>query len=142
MLGERQMIVRNSLSSKYLSFRIFPPVLAMIIFNTYILPLLGSGPLFPSIITYQIDLCENYWWRNVLFIQNFFGFENICLTHSHYVATDSQLFVVAPLFVYLIYKWPKQGIAIVTGIAALSSFGRYLVTMKNDLSDFLYVGVR
>ena len=67
-------------ASRYL--RIMPPLAALIAFCTYILPLLGKGPQWNLVVTHHAGICKQYWWRNLLFIHNWFGFSNMCLTHT------------------------------------------------------------
>lgn len=49
----------------------------MILLCTFILPELGSGPMWNLTVTHHANMCKNYWWRNFLFIHNYFGFENM-----------------------------------------------------------------
>ncbi|RZC32900.1 nose resistant to fluoxetine protein 6-like, partial [Asbolus verrucosus] len=58
-------------------FRVLPNVIALILFCTYIMPSLGSGPLWPTIVDHHSVLCKKYMWRNMFFIHNYFGFENM-----------------------------------------------------------------
>lgn len=58
-------------------FRIAPPLGALILFCTYVLPLMGSGPQWNLVITHHSGICKMYWWRNLMFIHNYFGFENM-----------------------------------------------------------------
>lgn len=118
---------------------------------------------FPSIVvTHHSGICKKHWWRNLLFIHNYFGFENMCLTHTHvririryslkktllkydvlqHVGIDSQLFLVAPFFIYLIWKWPKKGLITVVGLALLSTAARFYVTFTRHLSNYVYFGTR
>jgi hypothetical protein len=62
-----------------------PPIAVIILFSTYIFPLLGSGPQWNTVVTPIEKLCRKNWWKTLLLIQNFYGFENICITHTHYV---------------------------------------------------------
>lgn len=39
--------------------------------------LLGSGPLWNTVVKQNAKLCEENWWRNVLFIQNLYPFEEM-----------------------------------------------------------------
>jgi peptidoglycan/LPS O-acetylase OafA/YrhL len=39
--------------------------------------------------------CKNYWYRNLLFIQNFYPIDKMCLSWSWYVAADFQLFSIS-----------------------------------------------
>lgn len=57
--------------------RIAPPLGALILFCTYVLPLMGSGPQWNLVITHHSGICKMYWWRNLMFIHNYFGFENM-----------------------------------------------------------------
>lgn len=57
--------------------RIVPTLGALILFCTFVLPLLGSGPQWNLVITHHSTICKQYWWRNLLFIHNYFGFENM-----------------------------------------------------------------
>lgn len=46
--------------------------------------------------------CRNYFWRNLLFIQNLFPFDEVCLNWSWTLACELQFFVVATV-IYVIY---------------------------------------
>jgi peptidoglycan/LPS O-acetylase OafA/YrhL len=140
LMRKQNLNVLQEYAGRYI--RILPPLMTIAIFNTYVLPLLGNGPQWNSLIGYQVDLCKNNWWRNLFFIQNFYGFENICVTHSHYVCVDSQLFIVAPLLIYTIYKWPKNGSLFVAAIAVLSTLARFYVSYSNVFTDYFYYGIR
>ena len=48
--------------------------------------------------------CKKYWWRNVLFIQNLFPAEDMCISWSWYVAADFQLFIVCSLLLVCYLK--------------------------------------
>jgi peptidoglycan/LPS O-acetylase OafA/YrhL len=122
--------------------RIMPPIIAMMLFTAFIFPLLGSGPQWNTIVKPQSDLCHKYWWRNLLLIQNYFGFENICVTHTHHVANDTQLFLVTPFLAFLLWKLNKKGLFYIGGLMVLSQIGRFYVTYTEGISDFLYFGVR
>lgn len=57
--------------------RILPPLAALIYFVIYLFPLMGSGPLWNLIVTHHSDICKNVWWRNLLFIHNYYGFDKM-----------------------------------------------------------------
>lgn len=57
--------------------RIVPTLGALILFATYILPHLNTGPQWNLVINEHATICKSYWWRNLLFIHNYFGFENM-----------------------------------------------------------------
>jgi hypothetical protein len=122
--------------------RIIPPIAALIIFTSQIYSHIGSGPQWNIIVQSQSDLCQKYWWRNLLLIQNLFGFENICLTHSHYVATDMQLFLITSLVAYVLWRYPMKGGLSVVLLICASNIVRFYIAYTNRISDFMYYGVR
>lgn len=60
-----------------LYFRISPNIIAVILFCTYILPEWGSGPMWPTVVEHHSTLCKNYMWRNIFYVHNYFGFEEM-----------------------------------------------------------------
>jgi hypothetical protein len=58
-------------------FRLVPNLVALILFCTFILPWIGTGPLWNQVVRHHSDICKNTWWRNLLFIHNYFGFETM-----------------------------------------------------------------
>ncbi|XP_058064194.1 nose resistant to fluoxetine protein 6 isoform X2 [Anopheles bellator] len=120
--------------------RIVPPLGALILFCTFVLPFLSDGPLWNLVVTNHGDICKRYWWRNLLFIHNYFGFQNMCLTHTHHVGIDTELFCVAPLFIYLIWRWPRRGIAGLVAIAVITTVHRFYTTYRLRLANYVYFG--
>lgn len=51
-------------------------VTVMLICTKY-LPQMNYGPMWNMVITRHSDLCYKNWWRNLLYIQNLFGFKNM-----------------------------------------------------------------
>ena len=49
--------------------RLSPAYYFILFFNFKILPYVGSGPLW---YLPDVDLCEKYWWTNILYINNFY----------------------------------------------------------------------
>lgn len=57
--------------------RIVPTFGVVIIFCTFVLPLLGSGPQWNLVVNTHADNCKTNWWLNLLFIHNYFGFSKM-----------------------------------------------------------------
>lgn len=131
--------VLKEIAARY--FRVVPPMAALIIFGTFILPLLGSGPQWPMLITYQADLCKQNWWRNFLMIHNWFGFENICMTHTHHVGTDFGLFLSAPFVILFLYKHPKKASVVIFLLALASTVARFYITYAKDMTVYVLFGL-
>jgi peptidoglycan/LPS O-acetylase OafA/YrhL len=90
--------------------RILPLYVMSLGFWMFVAPHLGSGPFW-----YQwkalLEPCQNLWWANALFINNFFPWDlpttETCFYHSWYLAVDIQLFFLfAPWLVMLYQKSP------------------------------------
>ncbi|GBN67184.1 Nose resistant to fluoxetine protein 6 [Araneus ventricosus] len=86
-------------------WRLTPPVAAILLIM-FILPLLGSGPLWKDVIGKQVGNCEKYWWQALIIpINTWTHFEHMCLLHTWYIATDLHLYCVAPLILIPLYKF-------------------------------------
>ncbi|KAH1022512.1 hypothetical protein HUJ04_011905 [Dendroctonus ponderosae] len=121
--------------------RIVPGLLTVILFCTYILPDLGSGPLWPMVVDHHAELCKQYMWRNLLFVHNYFGFERMCLTHTHQVGIDMQLFLVSPVFIYALWRNQRLGLWLIGGLSAISSILRFYYTFSYQLSHVVHFGI-
>lgn len=120
--------------------RIAPPLAALILFCTFVLPYISSGPQWNLVVSNHGELCKKYWWRNLMFIHNYFGFKNMCLTHTHHIGIDTELFAVSPLFIYLIWKWPKKGTITLIVIALVTTLHRFYITFKLRLANYVHFG--
>lgn len=65
--------------------RIVPPLAALVLFSTFVLPELGSGPQWNLVVNQHADICKRNWWRNFLFIHNYFGFGDMVRGWIRYV---------------------------------------------------------
>lgn len=137
--GQRINIIKEY-AARYM--RITPSIVAIILFGTFIIPLLGSGPLWSSIVIHPATLCKSYWWRNLLFIHNWYRFEDMCMLHTHHVGTDFELFLIAPFIIYILFKSPKKGTILVFALAAISTIARLYTTYTKELAYFIPFGVK
>jgi peptidoglycan/LPS O-acetylase OafA/YrhL len=122
-------------------FRIVIPMTVMIIFITFIMPLLGDGPQWNMMIKNQSEICKTTWWKNILLIQNWLGIENMCKSHTHHIASDFQLSVIAQFLVILLYKRPKIGSVVIFSLATASTIGNFYVTYNGELTLFAVFGL-
>ncbi|KAH8273460.1 hypothetical protein KR018_002459, partial [Drosophila ironensis] len=130
------------LKNEYVSrlMRIVPPLAALILFCTYVLPLWGSGPQWNLVVGHHADICKKNWWRNLLFIHNYFGFSEMCLTHTHHLGIDTELFAVAPLLILGLWRWPRRGLLVLLLLCTVGTAARYYTTIVNQLSNYIYFG--
>lgn len=102
----------------------------------------GSGPQWNLVVGHHATICKRNWWRNLLFIHNYFGFSEMCLTHTHHLGIDTELFAVGPLMILALWKWPKKGLYALLCICVLGTAGRYYTTVTNELSNYIYFGTK
>ncbi|XP_076653878.1 nose resistant to fluoxetine protein 6 [Halictus rubicundus] len=74
--------------------------------------------------TYQIVeapsyYCSKYWWRNLLYINNLFSWDELCLSWSWYIANDMQYFLYGTILLML-YTW-RSYVALSLGAVTLLS---------------------
>ncbi|XP_014232927.1 O-acyltransferase like protein-like [Trichogramma pretiosum] len=141
-LGRLSRTGKLDIRSEYASrlFRIMPSLGALVLFCTFVMPFIGSGPQWSLVVTQHADICKKTWWRNFLFIHNYFGFENMCLTHTHHVGIDTQLFFLSPLMILAIYKRPRIGFAVLAALATISTALRFFVTYHYRLNNYVFFG--
>ncbi|KAF5307726.1 hypothetical protein FQR65_LT06597 [Abscondita terminalis] len=142
LLRKLQKHNKISMVNEYVSrlFRIVPTLAALILFCTFILPLINSGPNWNLVVTQHADNCKKYWWRNLLFIHNYFGFKNMCLTHTHHLGIDTQLFFACVLAVPFLWKYPKKTVVVLVAVATFSTVSRYYLTYSKQLSNYIHFG--
>ncbi|XP_017493627.1 PREDICTED: nose resistant to fluoxetine protein 6-like, partial [Rhagoletis zephyria] len=97
------------------------PVLAVaILFYMSLFNYIGNGPIWKS-FTVANKICDKTWWETLFYVQNYAAAGEMCLGHAWYLAVDMQLFFLSPIFLIVIWKWSKFG------IAATITFGLLLV---------------
>ncbi|XP_054260023.1 nose resistant to fluoxetine protein 6-like [Macrosteles quadrilineatus] len=89
--------------------RIVPPYLVMMGIMGWILPTMSEGPLWDKRVGLEAQRCQDNWWVNLLFINNYYHADNQCLLLSWYLACDMQFFIIGMFATYILWKWPKLG---------------------------------
>lgn len=77
---------------------------------------------------YPDHQCSKYWWRNLLYINNFYSWDELCLSWSWYIANDMQYFIFGTILLML-YTWQSfvaLGVGGLTLLACIVS-NAYLV---------------
>ena len=99
--------------------RLSPAYYFALFFNFKVLPYVGSGPYW---LLGNVHRCEKYWWTNMLYINNFYPtiFSDQCYGVTWYLANDMQFFIIAPIFVLLLYHFWEIGLSMIVGIMLAS----------------------
>ncbi|CAG9562958.1 unnamed protein product [Danaus chrysippus] len=122
-------------------FRLFPMFLSLMLFCTYILPDINNGPQWNLVVEEHSRVCEKNMWKSFLFIHNYFGFEDMCLTHTHQIGMDMQLYIATLPLMFVLWKYKKLGLTLILGISVASTILRYLAIHWYDISMFVYYGI-
>ncbi|XP_078037167.1 uncharacterized protein LOC144470165 isoform X2 [Augochlora pura] len=135
--GEIRWICR--LITRYI--RLTPALLAVVFFYAFVMEHIGSGPLWNSIIVRNAELCKTNAWTNLLYIQNFLPMQETCATHTHQLALDMQLSLLAPLLVFLLQFKMILGILLLFFFVLLAATLRYVATTTHGLSLVFFHGI-
>lgn len=120
--------------------RMMPLFAFVIIFTAWTLPYLGRGPQW-SLNFNEAEICKSNSWRNFLMIHNWFGSNNMCLIHSHSVATDFTLYAVSIFLVIGLYKHSANVGIIIFGLGLVSTVMRFRVNNYKEFALYLHNGV-
>ncbi|XP_071648560.1 nose resistant to fluoxetine protein 6-like [Temnothorax longispinosus] len=95
------------------------------------------------------ETCAKYWWRNLLYIHNFFGIDAMCMSWSWYLSNDMQFYVIAMAVLTLstIYFYTAVTIlsALLIGSIILNGYishvYEYVATFdeQQKLADIVYI---
>ncbi|XP_072742660.1 uncharacterized protein [Anoplolepis gracilipes] len=121
--------------------RLSPALLAVVFWYAFVMEHMGSGPQWNSVIMANAELCKHNAWTNLLYVQNFFPFEEMCATHTHQLALDMQLSLFAPMLVFFLQYKPLIGVLLITFLILLSATLRYIATTNNYLSLVIFHGI-
>jgi peptidoglycan/LPS O-acetylase OafA/YrhL len=96
------------------------------------------------------DGCAEYWWTNLLFINNFVpdGKRSYCLAVAWYMSNDMQFYLITPVILYVYVKIQRAiGWIIVCLLCMISVITAWEIAVKYDLnmvliapnnSDYMY----
>ncbi|KAK7497006.1 hypothetical protein BaRGS_00011742 [Batillaria attramentaria] len=105
-------------------WRLTPVYMMVIFFNTALQPYLGSGPFWPDRDGSR-KACEESWWTNMLYINNFAHLNYKCEGEGWYLANDMQFYMLSPLIFVPFFYSPWLG-GIASGAGA-NQFDEYYI---------------
>ncbi|GLV35418.1 uncharacterized protein CBL_01432 [Carabus blaptoides fortunei] len=106
--------------------KLAPLMAVVVLMYATILIRIGSGPIWPLVLNPMKENCQKYWWTSLLYIQNYYNIDNICVGQSWYNAVDNQMFFLSPLILVPLWKWPKY-----------SLYAAFLIFIGSILSPFI-----
>ncbi|EGT50737.1 hypothetical protein CAEBREN_01933 [Caenorhabditis brenneri] len=112
--------------------RLTPAYLSFIVFYATYGPLTDFGP--NEIVKREdMDNCKKYGWKNLLYINNIYEPRKNCLSISWYMAADTQMYLVSPIFLIAFLLGPIPGFLISIAVVLLSTLLNYWLFFRFDL---------
>ena len=100
-------LVLVSYLNRYL--RMTPVLLVVVGIATTIIMYTGDGPIFKSQVGGMVQNCRHSWWTNIIYLNNFFEMDKMCIGHVWYLANDFQMFVFSPLLIIPLHLCKNLG---------------------------------
>ncbi|XP_049836321.1 nose resistant to fluoxetine protein 6-like [Schistocerca gregaria] len=113
--------------------RLTPPYAAMMWLYATVLPRLAAGPLWHEVAGPASYHCSHDWWRNLLYVNNYQRMQDMCMTHSWYLAADMQLYWASPLLLWPMFRWPRLGRALLLMAVFGGTAAMFCVTFVHSL---------
>ncbi|XP_044739809.1 nose resistant to fluoxetine protein 6-like [Chrysoperla carnea] len=85
--------------------RLTPAYAAVIVLLVTVYRFMGSGPFWDP--EASNERCKTAWWSSLLYIQNYVDIFDQCIGPTWYLQIDMQLYILSPLLLIPIKKWPK-----------------------------------
>ncbi|XP_042896782.1 nose resistant to fluoxetine protein 6 [Parasteatoda tepidariorum] len=114
--------------------RLTPIYVIVLAFFATVLPLLGSGPFWYWFDFKVEEHCQNTWWRNLLYISNFQDLLDQCMPWSWYLANEMQFFILSPIFLITLWRWPKTGYSVLVLFLCCSWISGFVITYYYGLT--------
>ncbi|PNF21736.1 hypothetical protein B7P43_G10360 [Cryptotermes secundus] len=115
--------------------RLTPPYAIVILFIATLYRYVGSGPLLPVTANQMAEDCQSNWWRNILYINNYFDINQMCVPQSWYLSVDMQLFLLSPIVLYPLWKWPRKWNILLLGTLAIGGvLSPFIISYVEEVS--------
>ncbi|KAK9874062.1 hypothetical protein WA026_002417 [Henosepilachna vigintioctopunctata] len=133
--------------------RLTPALAVMLAIHTTVPKYISKGPYWYHIIGRESENCRMNGWSNLLYINNYWNPSRMCMSHTWYLAADTQLFILGLCILAMMNKYPAKkakilgfflivGISIpgilcfVNGYDILQSYPEHLYMLFLNLEDW------
>jgi len=118
-------------------WRLTPAYMVVVFFYMLVFKYLGSGPFWEDD---HCDAARGTWWKYLLYINNFIPIHQMCVGWSWYLANDMQFYVISPLFLYPLWRWPVIGFSLLASLLIGTWTTTAIMSYYYDLIP-MFVGV-
>ncbi|CAD88217.1 Nose resistant-to-fluoxetine protein N-terminal domain-containing protein [Caenorhabditis elegans] len=101
-------------------FRFWPAYIVCVLFMYVIFPGVSSGPMW--IHTDTVNRCGSGWWKNILFINNWFNVTDTCVDIGYVISMEAQYYAILIFVIFLSSKYP-----LLTQLFAYTVFGSSII---------------
>ncbi|XP_047031375.1 nose resistant to fluoxetine protein 6-like [Helicoverpa zea] len=78
-----------------------------------------QGPLWQLVVTSEANACRQYWWAQLLYVNNYVYDDAFCMPQTWYLAADTQLFIMG-LLVCVVARTCKTRAILLTSLFVLA----------------------
>ncbi|XP_066998616.2 nose resistant to fluoxetine protein 6 [Anabrus simplex] len=118
--------------------RLTPAFAIMIMLAVTLWRYTGSGPVWDTLYNPEISACEEKWWANLLYVQNYVKLPTQCLGQSWFLAVDMQLHWLSPLVLIPLWKFPKYGWILMAGLMVGGLVTNFVISHEHDFSGSFF----
>ena len=111
--------------------RIWPLYIYHVLHAALINPKMGFRPLLA--FTEELHNCQRNWWRNLLFINQWYVNSGSCTKWTWYIGADMTLFAVCPLWLLLLRRSRRLGLGLIALAALAATVARVAVSFHYNL---------
>ncbi|MPC19961.1 Nose resistant to fluoxetine protein 6 [Portunus trituberculatus] len=110
-----------------------PPIGLTVGLYATVMRFVVTGPIQSVWSSFFYPTCQQYWWRDVFFLDNFYFDSAVCVGQAWYLGADMQLYLVAPLIILPLYFTKSFGKAWLFLVTALSAIVPAAIIYHYDL---------
>lgn len=117
--------------------RLIPLYLVVLMIDWHLADQASTGPFwdYGDQATSERVLCQNSWWYNLLFINNFLPIKQQCMAWTWYLANDTQFFLLASLFLYITKFYSRKvGLFLISFTLVACGLATWIVSFVNGLN--------
>ncbi|XP_060529431.1 nose resistant to fluoxetine protein 6-like isoform X2 [Cylas formicarius] len=118
--------------------RLTPLYAYVIFFCATIFNFTGSGAMWKTIVTPEVQDCRENWWINLLYISNYVKPEKMCMVHTWYLPCDFHYFILALPLCLAIHKNKKVGLILLGVCTFLSVLVPFIIIFLHSRPAVLF----
>nr|CAD7433433.1 unnamed protein product [Timema monikensis] len=110
--------------------RLTPAYMAVLAITTINMSWYSRTSIFH--MTERADLvCPKYWWRNLLYINNLFSREEMCMSWSWYLSNDMQFFIIATFLLIMSSRYMSASVGVLATLLVSSTLATGIISFSH-----------